>query len=78
MASEYQTMPSIIHQMRQAKKKAVYSSASQATDLNAFANRGFTAGYLDALYQGRNQPNPDTIDVFTSYLLKRFYQYNSS
>ena len=78
MASEYQTMPSIIHQMRQAKKKAVSSTATQVADLNTFAGRGFNTGYVDALYQGRNQPSADDIDVFTSYLLKRFYQYNSS
>ena len=76
--AEYQTMPYIMAQMAQAKKKAAYSTATQVADLNAFSGRGFNTGYLDALYQGRNQPSADDIDVFTNYLLKRFYQYNSS
>lgn len=78
MATEYQTMPYIMALMAQAKSKSGYSNATQAADLNAFSNRGFTAGYLDALYAGRTKPNPDAIDVFTNYLLKRFYDYCSS
>ena len=76
--SEYQTMPSIMAQMAQAKKKSTYSTAQQVADLNSFAGRSMSAGYLDALYQGRNQPSADDIDVFTNYLLKRFYIYCSS
>lgn len=76
--AEYQSMPSIIHQMRQARKKSAYSIATQVADLNSFAGRSMGAGYLEALYQGRNQPSADDIDVFTNYLLKRFYDYCSS
>ena len=76
--SEYQSMPSIMAQMAQAKKKSTYSTATQVADLNSFAGRSMSAGYLDALYQGRNQPSTDDIDVFTNYLLKRFYVYCSS
>ena len=76
--AEYQTMPSIMAQMAQAKKKSGYSTATQVADLNSFAGRDMDAGYLDALYQGRNQPSADDIDVFTNYLLKRFYVYCSS
>jgi len=78
MATEYQSMPNIVAQMAQAKSKAGSSSATQVADLNAFANRGWYAGFLDAIYAGRMKPTADTIDVFTNYLLKRFYQYNSS
>ena len=76
--AEYQTMPSIMAQMAQAKSKSGYSTAQQVADLNTFAGRSMSAGYLDALYQGRNQPSADDIDVFTNYLLKRFYVYCSS
>ena len=76
--AEYQNMPTILLQMRQAKKKSAYSTATQVADLNAFAGRSMSAGYLDALYQGRNEPSDEDIDVFTNYLLKRFYDYCSS
>jgi len=78
MATEYQTMPNIMALMAQAKSKSGYSNATQVADLNSFSGRTWDAGYLDALYTGRNQPNADAIDVFTNYLLKRFYDYCSS
>jgi len=78
MATEYQTMPNIMALMAQAKSKSGYSNALQVEDLNSFSGRGWGANYLDELYKGRMQPNADAIDVFTNYLLKRFYIYCSS
>jgi len=76
--AEYQTMPNIVALMAQAKSKSGYSNATQAADLNSFSGRSIDAGYLDAIYTGRTTPNADTIDIFTNYLLKRFYDYCSS
>ena len=76
--AEYQTMPSIIDQMRLAKKSSGYSDATLVADLNSFSGRTWSAVYLTRLFAGTLEPNADAIDVFTNYLLKRFYQYNSS
>jgi len=77
MATEYQAMPNIMALMAQAKSKSGYSNAQQVADLNSFSGRTWGANYLDELYTGRMQPNTDAIDVFTNYLLKRFYDYCS-
>jgi len=78
MASEYQTMPHIIDMMRMAKKKSVYSDATLVANINSFSGRGWAANYITLLFAGTIQPTADTIDVFTKYLLKRFYDYCSS
>jgi len=74
----YQKMPYIIDQMRMAKRKSGYSDATLVADLNSFSSRGWAANYITALLAGTLRPSTDFIDVFTKYLLARFFQYNSS
>ena len=78
MATEYETMPYIIDMMRLAKRKSVYSDATLTANLNAFSGRNWAPTFITRLLAGTLKPNDDAIDVFKNWLLKRFYQYNSS
>jgi len=75
---KYGNMPYIIDQMRMAKKKSGYSSATLAADINSFSSRDWDGNYLDDLLAGRRSPSNDASDVFEKYLLARFFQYNSA
>ncbi|MCK4783327.1 MAG: hypothetical protein KAV87_06215 [Desulfobacteraceae bacterium] len=76
--AEYQSMPSIIDQMRLAKKKSAYSDATLTADLNSFSGRNWGSNFITKVLGGTLEPNAEAINVFTNYLLKRFYDYCSS
>ena len=72
-------MPHIIFaQLAQHKSKGGYSNATLVADINSFATRNWDEGYLDDLFAGRIVASTDAVDVFTKYLLVKFYHYNSS
>ena len=76
--AEYQSMPSIIDMIRLAKKKSAYSDATLTANLNAFSGRSWGSTFITRVLAGTLEPSADAIDVFTNYLLKRFYDYCSS
>ena len=76
--AEYQSMPSIIDMLRLAKKKSGYSDATLTTNLNTFSGRNWGTNFITGVLGGTLTPNAEALNVFTNWLLKRFYDYCSS
>jgi len=77
MAFDIKLIPSVVDQIRSLKANLSYSDAQLVSDLNDFAHRGWGENYITRLLAGTLQPNADTVDVFTKYLLVKFYHSNA-
>ena len=77
MAFDMKEVPGIVDQIRSHKSKQSYSDAQLVSDLNDFVHRGWGETYITRLLAGTLQPNADTVDVFTKYLLVKFYHSNA-
>ena len=77
MSFDIKLIPSVVDQIRSLKSNLSYSDAQLVADLNSFSGRGWGESYITRILAGTLQPTDDTIDVFTKYLLVKFYHQNA-